>query len=308
MKKLLLLFTFLSFASTIYSQDDLSEDYLAFKKEFLDGNFEKAKEVLQEWEKKSPNDPELYCSYATIYGILASKKCEDTDDFSYLSKTAMLPDTIAMFKNMKTKSYRIIKDNGGGMEMFNKAIGYLDKCIREYPDLLEAYYNYMEILNLKKEFKYSTKVAFMLLNRGKENNGAWVDYALKRTEIDPVQYVSQQMQTLFQWSEYELAQRMLDHAISLYPKNVFYLYFRANLYDMLLNKDEAIKLYDQIYALDSDNLYIIGNLAVAYVRHKQIDRAVLLTEKLKNTGDSEIEKAVEVLEKEIAKLKATEDK
>jgi len=47
MKKLLLLFTFLSFASTIYSQDDLSEDYLAFKKEFLDGNFEKAKEVLQ---------------------------------------------------------------------------------------------------------------------------------------------------------------------------------------------------------------------------------------------------------------------
>ena len=62
-----IIMTIVAFAQ---NENYTSENYKKFKLELAYGNLDKATKVLQKWEKKSPTDPELYCSYATLFYLI----------------------------------------------------------------------------------------------------------------------------------------------------------------------------------------------------------------------------------------------
>ena len=120
-----IIMTIVAFAQ---NENYTSENYKKFKLELAYGNLDKATKVLQKWEKKSPTDPELYCSYATLFYLMSSKHIQESDDLLAVKESAMLPDTISMFQNLKCKNYRIMKDSGNGMEHYNKSIEWINRC------------------------------------------------------------------------------------------------------------------------------------------------------------------------------------
>lgn len=297
-QRFLLFITAIIMATVVFAQNEsyTSENYKKFKLELVYGNLDKATKVLQKWEKKTPNDPELYCSYATLFWIMSSKQIQESDDLLAVKESAMLPDTISMFQNLKCKSYRIMKDSGNGMEHYKKSIEWINRCVNEYPDIIEAYINYIDILNRKKEYKYSTKVAFQFLDRSIKNGGIWLDYSLKSIGAVPITSImNKQTTVLMDAAEYELAERLIDHAMELYPQNAHLKVLKAILYENLLQKDKAFGLYEQAYASDSTDTEVIGNIALAYARNKNTKRALYLASKLHNCGN----KSMEDLAKEI---------
>ncbi len=296
--KLFSLFLFMLMASALFAQEMTysSENYQKFKEELIAGNIEKANEVLTKWEKETPKDPELYCSYATMYWMMSAKQIEESDDLMEIENSAMLPDTIAMFQNMQVKSYRIMKDKGNGMEQFNKSVEWMEKCINEYPDIAEAYYNYIEILNHKKEFKYSTKVVFKFLDQSIKNNGKWLNYALTQNDsIKVEELIYQQTNSLLEGAEYELAERMLDHAIEIYPQNAMFIMLKGACYENIMQIDKAMECYEKAVAVDSTNYRLMAYLLVCHLRLKNVDRVLELAKKLEFCGDPEAEQTVKSL-------------
>ena len=275
-QRFLLLFTVIIMTTVAFAQNEsyTSENYKKFKLELAYGNLDKATKVLKKWEKKSPNDPELYCSYATLFWIMSDKQIQESDDLMAVKESAMLPDTISMFQNLKCKSYRIMKDSGNGMEHYKKSIEWINRCVNEYPDIIEAYINYIDILNRKKEYNYSLK-----------SIGA----------VPITSIMNKQTEALTGAAEYEFAERLIDHAMELYPQMAHLKVLKAILYENLLQKDKAFELYEQAYASDSTDTEVIGNIALAYARNKNTKRALYLASKLHNCGN----KSMEDLAKEI---------
>lgn len=237
MRRILLsLFSAIFIASAACAQEvtKSSDSYQLFKQELIDGNRDKAAEILNKWEEQNPKDPELYCAYATFYWIKSVELIEQSEDLTDLSSNAMLPDTIAMFQNLRSKNYRIMKDKGNGMEYFNKAIGCMEKCINEYPDIVEAYYNYVEILNFKKEFKYSTKVVLRFLEQSVKNSGKWLDYTLKPVEEFHVEeLLYEHINALMEAAEFELAARLVDRALEIYPDNSNLIFLKRTYFESI---------------------------------------------------------------------------
>lgn len=304
-QRFLLFIAVIMMTMVAFAQDGnyTSENYRNFKLEMSNGNLDKANKVLKKWEKKSPNDPELYCSYATLFYLMSSKHIQESDDLLAVKESAMLPDTISMFQNLKCKNYRIMKDSGNGMEHYNKSIEWINRCVNEYPDIMEAYINYMDILNRKKEYKYSTKVAFLFLDRSVKNGGMWLDYSLKSIGAVPITSImNQQTKALMEAAEYELAERLIDHAIELYPQMANLKVLKAILYENLLQKDKAFELYEQAYASDSTDTEVIGNMALAYARNKNTKRALYLASKLHNCGNKRMEDLAKEIEQKYSDI------
>lgn len=291
------------------ADDDTSKNYEAFIDAFKKGDIGKVEKILNKWEKKTPNDPELYCSWAQFYYFQAINLIEQSEDMADFEHTAMFPDTIAMFQDLKCKNFRIMKDKGNGLEMFNKAVVWQQRCMDEYPDLLSMYDNYMDVLNTKKEYKYSTKVAFQLIDRALKNNGIWVDYNLKpydeqlRQEIEGmlVRYFDKQIQALMEGAEYELAQRLIERLEKAFPDNASYAVQEVCLYANTFQMEKAAEKSDSLVQVMSDNLDIIYINAQIHDRLGNRDKVLAAAAKLKAFKQmDEVVKYAESLEEKYA--------
>lgn len=281
-------------ATTVSAQTvtSTSSKYDEFKEALLSKDVEKAKEVLKSWEEERPNDPELYCSHATLHAVLASQEIKESDDLTpeALNNTVMLPDTIALFKNMKVDSYFILKDSGNGMEHFKQAIQWMEKCITEYPNLGEAYLNCMEVFNQKKEFKYSTKLAFKFIDQSVKNNNQWVGYALQPADESVFESVlSKQLSELLEAAQSELSEKMIDHALSLYPDKAILYLLKGAVYEHSMQIEKLMQCYEKAAELDPNNYGIKYYLLMFNLRQGNKDRINELAHQLLHCGHPEIE-------------------
>lgn len=290
----------------LYSvEDEVSSNYEKFLNAAKKHGLKKAEKVLKKWEKSNPKDPELYCSWAQFYyaqGLSQIEQSENMEDFKH---TAMFPDTIAMFQNLRIKNYRILKDKGNGLEMYNKAVKWQQRCMDEYPDVLYMYDNYMEILNSKKEYKYSTKVAFQLIDRDLVNGGKWQDFLLNpfpeesQTQVQMMYegFLMEQIDALMEGAEYELAELLINRLSKAYPENTTYATQKIVLYASVYQMEKASAVADslmQLYPNDPQVLYVaVQTYDQACDGPKVLDAAA----KLKTCDNEEAVRMAEQLEK-----------
>lgn len=264
------------------SAKEVSKNFEDFRAAMNSGDIAKAQDVLKTWEEKTPTDPEMDLGWAFFHWLLTKAQVTETDDMSALSTTAMLPDTIAMFQNLERKNHYIMQDAGSGMENFNLMIGRMEKILANNPDLAEAYNNFMEFLNDKKEFKYSTKVALSMIDRAQQNKGKWVNYMLKKAKTDPMStYMDSQLKTLSENREEELCLILADRLIECYPKEIRYQVYKANAYANSHRPDEAKELYEALYAKHPSEFFLITSMVNFYTYYNNTTRLLQIAQDMK---------------------------
>ena len=107
--------------------------------------------------------------------------------------------------------------------------------------------------------------------------------------------IYKQTNSLLEGAEYELAERMLDHAIEIYPQNAMFIMLKGACYENIMQTDKAMECYEKAVAIDSTNYRLMAYLLVCHLRLKNVDRVLELAKKLEYCGDPEAERTVKSL-------------
>lgn len=228
-------------------------------------------QFLNQWEKDEPNNAEMYYCYYLFHFFKAEPQIEVNDELTVeaLDNTAMLPDTLTRFKDLKIKNFRILKDKGDGMENYNKAIAYIQKAISLNPNILELYTNLCDGFLRKYEFKYAAAMALDIIDMHRQNPNRWTDfygnsYGEQTDLVIQASICNDVIGKLLESMELELAHIVIDSLISLYPEVPECRIQKGIIYLQSYQMDKALEYFLSLYQNYPSNDNLLYYLAALY--------------------------------------------
>ncbi|MEB0263067.1 MULTISPECIES: hypothetical protein [unclassified Mucilaginibacter] len=261
MKPKLLLITFVSacFINSASAQDFKTR----FKEIFPKGNPDSTLNLLKQWRKAAPNDPEFYVYAYNFYAQEGLKPALSLTKSKGSDESFELKD-----KNNKTVGYL------GSTDSYNetfikKGFNYIDTGISKYPNRLDMRFGKVYVLGRIKNYQLFTREIIDAINYGETINLKWAWTDGKPLE-DPKEFmlatVQQYVVQMFnEGNQYmdnikSIAQTVLkyhpDHVESLSNLSIYYIVnkdFKNALIPLL--KAETIKPQDYI---------VLNNIAYSY--------------------------------------------
>ena len=265
----LLLFYLLLFSFAVSAQT--TNKYQEFIKVATQDGISSKKTLafLKQWEKDEPDNAEMLYSWYLYHFIQANELIKQTDDFSELKNSAMLPDTITRFGELQIKNIWIMKDEGDGMKHYEKGLMYMQKAISLHPDILELYINKTDGFMRKKEFKYAASMLLDVMGLDSENHKRWTDFygnALdERCDTMLLEYFQSSFNALIEKNEFSLAEIICDTLIRLYPNSPEYVFDKGVLYLTGGQREKALQHFLNFNEQHPNNGYVLNILANMYL-------------------------------------------
>lgn len=284
--------------ATAQQEDTQGTRFQQFAENMSSGDLEKTLQDLQAWEASTPDDPELYCAYGMYYlvPVVGSFTQPSGMDEFISGDTNMLPDTIARFQKLQIQNYYSVKASESSMGAYYKSLEWFQRGLDKHPDVIGLYENLSEAYNKKLEFKYSTKVALEMIDRHKVNHGQWLDYQNQPIEGDVLpELVYNQLNELVGRNEVSLAEILVDSLVALEPQNPSYKLVQAQVLTACYRHEQAQQIYEELYAADSTNLFLIANMANFYSEMNNSERAVALASRISNCGEPQFEELAKAI-------------
>ena len=225
------------------------ERFEEFKRIFTANHFDNdsAYNFLQQWEAAEPTDAEMFYAHFIYNYLIAMPQITQVEDLKEFEHTAMLPDTLTRFGQLKVNNLWIMKDAGTGMEHYIKAIDYIRKDISLHPDILELYTNFSESLFWKNETRYATALAIDMLTLHRQNPNRWTDFYDHPFDQNVEEMLQEHMNTvigqLVDKNELELATILNDSLISMYPDLIVFRFNRGVIYLQSFQKEKALDYF-----------------------------------------------------------------
>lgn len=259
-----------------------------FKKEFIeltaknDTTGEAA--ILTKWEKKTPNDPELFIAYFNYY--IQKSLMEVVEKEKPTSKGSKVKDSL---KKVAGTIASILKRD----MYFKKGMEYIDQGIAMYPNRLDMRFGKIYVLGLKEKYHEFTDEIVKAIEYSGTNNNAWVrtdnnpEKDTKKFMLNSVQgYVAQLYQTKDEVVLDDM-KRVSETVLKYYPDHVESLSDLSIVYFIRKEYDKGIEQLLKALKITPDDYIVLNNIAQAYKAKGDKENAIKYYELLMKYGDEQ---------------------
>lgn len=267
-------------------------------------NDKSIEEILNNWEKDSPDGDYYKCCF-TYYYYKATVPADNSK--------AGIPDNVAFIEDPDNKNILLYRDYTVDKKIMDKGIDYLEEGVKKYPNRIDLW-NVLLTVNYQYYFYYDLKNAIL--------DFIEVSYAVD-TNLENIWYADFNnlvVTTNFNEPdsiEREMILRNASSIIDYYPVEDSLKYYEeiftrlAELYPedsgvlnelgyviMFKNIKDAIPYFEKAYELDNNNNNALVNIVICLYATNDVERARYYSKLIYESGD---ENAINALE---ANLKA----
>jgi tetratricopeptide (TPR) repeat protein len=214
--------------------------------------------LLNEWEAKSPQDPEYYISAFNFY----YSNCKQEEVYK---KTTH--NSLNNFSQSNSNQIRVICTN---IEFFQLAISIIEKGIERFPNRLDFRFGKCFALKEFELYKPLTEELIKTINYSAANKNNWFWFENKAVD-SPENFLLEAIQSymikLYSSEDLGLLTNMKligESALKYYPNNVPIISSTAVAYMLTQDFDKSITYLKRAEALNPKDLIVINNLAHGY--------------------------------------------
>jgi tetratricopeptide (TPR) repeat protein len=214
--------------------------------------------LLNEWEAKSPHDPEYYISAFNFY----YSNCKQEEVYK---KTTH--NSLNNFSQSNSNQIRVICTN---IEFFQLAISIIEKGIERFPNRLDFRFGKCFALKEFELYKPLTEELIKTINYSAVNKNNWFWFENKTVD-SPENFLLEAIQSymikLYSSEDIGLLTNMKligESALKYYPNNVPIISSTAVAYMLTQDFDKSITYLKRAEALNPKDLIVINNLAHGY--------------------------------------------
>ncbi|GLB47825.1 hypothetical protein Y10_01930 [Neptunitalea sp. Y10] len=265
-------------AQTGFSQNSY---YTEFENYAEVGDTIKQYEILRDWEKDAPQDPELFYSYFLYYYLKANGKFEAGGvDKLYENNAERTSDTIS-FSYLSERFFAKHTE-------IDKAYAALDKAIALAPNRLDLRVYKIETTASLFFYKMALEALEDMIKQGAVNHMEW--HLPANEEVVSENLVFEVFDKMFSNADFmsthniPYLKQTAQTAIQLFPnyaKGYTVLGMSYLVYDQ---KEEAIKILEQGAKVLPENISILKLLGQSYNLTDQTDKAKKVYEKIETVG------------------------
>jgi len=241
--------------------------------------------LLIEWEKADPKDPELYVAYFNFYVKKSMQEVVSLDAKPKNEESLQLSDS----SNKNPVAYLNSSINYRS-DILQKGFEYIDKGIALHPTRLDMRFGKIYMLGKAENYSVFTKIIIETINYGNSIKNAWLWKEGKPLE-DAKEFFLSSMQdyiaTLYNTEDNALLpnMRQISEAILKYnPDHVISLANISLTYAVEGNNDRALEHLLKAEKIDPKDIIVLNNIAETYVRKKENAKAKVYFEKIIKVG------------------------
>lgn len=288
----LILLVKISFAQSYFSD---------FNKAINTNDTLKQREILENWEKEDPKNPELFTSYFNYY--------------FHKSRNEIL--VVAAGDPPKGEKYLSLSDSTGNYAGFigsqinyddsylKKGLDKIDEAIKLYPNRLDMRFGKIYMLGQIKDWQSFTGEIIKTINYSAKNNNHWT-WTFNESRDGGESFFlgclqDYQMQ-LYNTGKDALLKNMQDIAgavLKYYPDHIESLSNLSIGYLITKKYDKALEPLLKAEKIKPEDFIVLSNIAFAYKEKGEKTKAIEYYQKVEKYGDV---RAKEMAKKELGKL------
>lgn len=253
--------------------------------------------VINDWEKELPQDPELYAAYSNLY-LLKSIK-----EVVIISDEAPQDQEVFVMKDSTGKEHYMYSKLDIDMQWIQRSVDILSKGLEKYPDRLDFWFGKAYLIMDYYEENDFIQVLSDVLKRSTINKNNWL-WTLDEKEEDGQDALFDTFQGYFSGvfeQDLEFAGRIVDEVLKYYPNNVIFLNDKAVIAYNAGDIDGALENFLKVHKIDPEDPVVINNIAYTYQLKMDNAKALEYYKLLSKTTDPEYKKIAEKAIKELSK-------
>lgn len=296
MQRIITLLVLTAISNFVFGQTN----YEKFKKFFKDDDTTKINNLLTEWEKSNPNDPELYTSAFNYYFANSKQEIISLEKEQRSKESFQLTDTTGSVAGYINSNLAYNPDK------LNKAFNYINKGIQKFPNRLDIRFGKCYVLGQIGDYeKFTTEIINAIeYSNTIKNNWQWTENKkLDDAENFMLGSVQEYLKQLYDTENDNLLENMKrigDVVMKYYPNNIEILSTTAVANMLTKNYDKAIVYLKQAEKLNPKDFIVLNNIAQGYKLKGDKVNAIKYYELTEKYGD---EQAKQQAKQEIQQLK-----
>jgi tetratricopeptide (TPR) repeat protein len=235
-----------------------------FDKAFNSADTSKQIEILKDWEKAEPKNPELYTSYFNYYFVKSKNSILNIGTEKPNSDNFSIEDSSG-----KTVGY-IGNSTNFDINLFKKGIDIIDQGIILFPDRLDMRFGKIYALGQIEDWDNFTEEIIKTIKHSGLNNNQWLwtNNELKPNGKDFLLTGIQDYQLeLYNSQNDSLLLKMREIAeviLSIFPDHIVSLSNISITYLLLGNYDKGIEVLLEAEKIEPKDAVVLGNIAQGY--------------------------------------------
>lgn len=259
--------------------------YEKFKTLFQQNDTIKIASLLTEWEKTSPNDPELYTAAINYYFSNSKKEIVSVDRQQKSNESFQLTDSTGQVAGYINSSLDY------DTEKLSKAIKYANIGIDKFPNRLDIRFGKCHILQQIEDYDNFTKEIIKTIDYSQVNKNNWLWTENKKQENGEsslLESIQSYLKQLYDTEDDNLLLNMIqigEATLKIYKSNVEILSTTSVALLLTKNYDKAIEYLKQAENINPKDFIVLNNIAQGYKLKGDKANAIKYYELTEKYGD-----------------------
>lgn len=259
--------------------------YEKFKTLFQQNDTIKIASLLTEWEKTSPNDPELYTAAINYYFSNSKKEIVSVDKQQKSNESFQLTDSTGQVAGYINSSLDY------DTEKLSKAIKYANTGIDKFPNRLDIRFGKCHILQQIGDYNNFTKEIIKTIDYSQVNKNNWLWTENKKQENGEsslLESIQSYLKQLYDTEDDNLLLNMIqigEATLKIYKSNVEILSTTSVALLLTKNYDKAIEYLKQAENINPKDFIVLNNIAQGYKLKGDKANAIKYYELTEKYGD-----------------------
>lgn len=259
--------------------------YEKFKTLFQQNDTIKIASLLTEWEKTSPNDPELYTAAINYYFSNSKKEIVSVDRQQKTNESFQLTDSTGQVAGYINSSLDY------DTEKLSKAIKYANIGIDKFPNRLDIRFGKCHILQQIEDYDNFTKEIIKTIDYSQVNKNNWLWTENKKQENGEsslLESIQSYLKQLYDTEDDNLLLNMIqigEATLKIYKSNVEILSTTSVALLLTKNYDKAIEYLKQAENINPKDFIVLNNIAQGYKLKGDKANAIKYYELTEKYGD-----------------------
>ena len=286
--------TFLLFGLTLLFNQVSGQ---TFKQQFNDlvSKKDTAKQqlLLEKWEKKDGNDPELFVAYFN-YFVVKSK-----DEIITLGQNPKGKDVLQIMDQDTTKKEPVAFMYGDihyNPDLLSKGLNWINKGIEKHPNRLDMRFGKIYMFGQIEDYENFTKEIIKTIDYSATNKNKWT-WADSKPLDDPKEFMLSSIQNyqlqLYNTENDDLLnnmKRIAETVLKYYPDHIESLSNLSIVYMIQKQYDNALEPLLKALKINPKDYIVLSNLAQAYKLKADTKNAIKYYELTLKHGDEQAKK------------------
>ena len=258
-----------------------------FNKYFDAGDTLKQREILAEWEKSNPQDPELFTSYFNYFFQKASKEIISLTTKEPKGEMLVITDSLGNIVGYMGSEITYFE------ELIQQGLNKIDEGIALYPNRLDMRFGKIYVLGQVEEWQQFTDEIVKAVQYSKINKNQWT-WTNNEKRTDGEDFFLSSLQDyqldLYNTEDDDLLpnmQTIANEILKIYPKHIESLSNLAITYLLTGQYDKGIEALLKAEKINPKDCVVLSNIAHGYKLQGDKQNAVKYYEKVVKYGDEE---------------------